>query len=323
MNTRTCIACVLSMIASVVAAGGFQIKVTSGEPQVSVVGEDNILVFNEDATVEICGSGTADVLLVAGGGGGGMQAGGGGGGGGVVVCSNLFLQAGTYPVKIGLGGAGAKDYSGNYKSESGGDSQFYGVTAVGGGAGGSRYGKAGNPQTGATGGGAGAPYYAESPTSYAGAPGTLGLGFGGGASTNDFSSRDVLVSRLTSGGGGGGGVGEPGQNAPELGAGGKGGDGIACDFSGATVVYGGGGGGARIGATYFENAGVGGGGRGGGSSGSTSSAYAGEDGVDGLGGGGGGGGGFGDGKGVGGRGGNGVVILRYKIVKAGFSITIR
>ena len=34
------------------------------------------------------------------------------------------------------------------------------------------------------------------------------------------------------------------------------------------------------------------------------------------------GGGFADGRGVGGRGGNGVVILRYKIVKSGFSITI-
>lgn len=62
---------------------------------------------------------TLEYLVVAGGGGGGGRHGGGGGGGGLVT-STVLLPAGTYPIIVGAGGAGAQtDTQGNDGFDSG------------------------------------------------------------------------------------------------------------------------------------------------------------------------------------------------------------
>ena len=62
------------------------------------------------------GSATLDILVVAGGGSGGAappgNGSGGGGGGGVAYLPNITLDAGTYPVTIGAGGAGTPNTDG-------------------------------------------------------------------------------------------------------------------------------------------------------------------------------------------------------------------
>ena len=116
----------------------------------------------------------ADVLLVAGGGGGGSNAAGGGGGGGVRDLSNIQLNAGTYTVTIGAGGAAATSTS--VRGTNGSNSVFGSYTALGGGGGASRDGGTAPSSGGSGGGGAGATTAGRD----AGAAGTSGQGYAGG-----------------------------------------------------------------------------------------------------------------------------------------------
>ena len=301
-----------------------------------------IHTFRADGQFSLAQDVFVDMLIVGGGGGGGTAAGGGGGAGGVVVVSNVFLQAGDYPVTVGKGGAGAKGSTGAAASEGcdssvgGRDIPLFGMVAAGGGRGGTMSGDEDYPKptSGGSGGGAGSPHWSMRGATWPGASGVDGQGFGGGASTNDVSPGVRDADRYGRGaGGGGGGAARPGAAAPKLGRGGDGGDGIQCDFSGMPEYYGGGGGG---GSTYdgwvtsenpyLSKGGLGGGGHGGGadaSAGSNPVATAGEDGIDGLGGGGGGAGGYIWSCGLGGKGGDGIVIIRYRLRKKGLLIVVR
>jgi hypothetical protein len=67
------------------------------------------------------------IIVGAGGGGGGYNGGGGGGAGNIVTTTFLSLNAGTYPIRVGLGGN---------IGENGKDSTFNNIISVGGGSGG-------------------------------------------------------------------------------------------------------------------------------------------------------------------------------------------
>jgi len=85
-----------------------------------------------------------NVLVVAGGGGGGGSPhGGGGGGGGLFYASARAVTAGAKTVTVGAGGTGFQgEFSSPYpapntnKGTSGANSEFDGITAIGGGGGG-------------------------------------------------------------------------------------------------------------------------------------------------------------------------------------------
>ena len=285
-----------------------------------------IHTFADDGTFVLSEPTIVDILIVGGGGGGGSFSGGGGGGGGVVVVSNIYLSAGSYPISVGLGGAGAVGAS---VGTGGGDSAFsfrglYELKAKGGGFGGTRDRVA---NSGGSGGGGGAPYVVSAATEYLGGAGTIGQGCAGGMGVH---TKDAWK---TAQGGGGGGAGASGgdafENGSDGGTPGNGGDGIFCDFSGMPVCYGGGGGGGSSSYTstaehYKAAGGLGGGGRGGSTYYVDPTVYVtpGEDGTDGLGGGGGGSGGASDSSSTGGDGGDGVVIVRYRIRKQGVILIV-
>lgn len=284
--------------------------------------------FSADGSFALSEPTLVDVLLVGGGGGGGSRDGGGGGGGGVLIVSNAYLIAGTYAVTVGVGGA--SNTSPSYAAADGTDSVFspgndtaYGLRAYGGGGAGGDY--SGSP--GGSGGGGGGPYVLHSDLSRAGGAGTPGQGFAGGIGVHNYTGN-INSDWPTAHGGGGGGAGAPGGDATTS-APGDGGDGVLCEFGGSPVYYGGGGGGgsskyAYAAAEFYTSAGgLGGGGRGGSAVEPYPSTSAGENGVDGLGGGGGGSGGASDAFSIGGRGGNGVVIIRYRIRKQGLFLIVK
>ena len=216
------------------------------------------------------GTPTVDYLLVAGGGGGGNNEGGGGGGGGLLTATDYAVTAQTYGIVIGGGGA---------THTVGGNTTFDGLTAAGGGRGGTR-----GPEAGGNGGCGGGGSGTAVGTS---AAGTGSQGYNGGLG---------VVSR----GGGGGGMGAAGAFSVVDGTGGVGGDGLANSLSGASVTYAGGGGGGD-----YTAGGAGGTGGGGAGAAHDTSGTAGTDGL------GGGGGGAGSTTGTGGAGGSGVVIISY------------
>jgi hypothetical protein len=229
-------------------------------------------------------------LILGGGGGGGGRAGfnsGGGGGAGAYILNTSSLNATTYNISIGLGGAPGSISTGN-----GGPTTLQ--TATGtftAGGGGNGYGGGGG-----CGGGASSNY------GYYEAPGQGSLG--GGTGQNGGSLVDPGGSPGYIGSGGGGGILTPGGDAYYGGQynlqDGNGGDGKSFDITGTTIYYGGGGGGGNT-SLYGEASGTGGVG-GGGHGGSSNSG--GQNGTNGLGG---GGGGYGT---SGGSGGSGVIILR-------------
>jgi hypothetical protein len=204
-----------------------------------------MLTFTADATLTVSKAGLFDVLLVGGGGGAGANGGGsqgiGGGGAGGLAVQTIFLNAATYSIDIGAGGAqytsglttrlistDVTSLSGTGGGKGGGFSSVVELVGDNGGCGGG----------GASG---------IAPRNTAG----LGLqGFSGGTGT------------IVNGNGGGGGGGATAAGAiPVLTAGGNGGAGYdASTFRGeaATTTYyaGGGGGGGASGGT----GGVGGGG---------------------------------------------------------------
>jgi hypothetical protein len=182
----------------------------------------------------------AEVLVVAGGGGGGGRHGGGGGGGGFITSTIASLSVGPYPIVIGAGGEGRTF---DARGLNGGNSSAFGLTAIGGGGGGSwdvdRAGSSG-------GSGGGASYIGT-----AGSAGTAGQGFAGGNSTSPNAN-----------GGGGGGAGSVGSSSafkPQ------GGIGRSTNITGIPYFFAAGGGGGAWEPTGHEggNGGTGGGGGGG------------------------------------------------------------
>ena len=242
---------------------------------------------SESGTLVVNSGGQINILIVAGGGGGGgLNGAAGAGAGGLIELYDYVIDAGSYDITIGGGGARAV---GGGLATNGSNSTFGTLyTALGGGYGATQ---ARNPDEGGAGGSGGGG---------AGAGGTPGgPGALGGASTQTPTPPGYgnaggtgRYEHIKDAGGGGGGAGGAGGNGSSN-AGGNGGNGRS--FFG-TIYAGGGGGGS-----YNGTSGTGGtGGGGGGGNANTN----GTNGTGGMGGGGGGGtnGGFG---------GSGIVIIRY------------
>lgn len=297
---------------------------------------DNVQVYNrslsatEVAQNYLASQGRLDsipagYLMVGGGGGGGMDMGGGGGAGGYVA-GNTYLAPGSYSVTVGAGGIGAPAAGTNGQpashqftipATSGSNSSFFGsiaggLTARGGGFGGSSYrGYTPGIAGGAGGSGGGSSGYNDNAGTFLGGLGTAGQGNRGGNSTAAYYS------------GGGGGAGAQGIDST---AQADGGIGIQNSILGTNFYWAGGGAGAGY-SIQGGNGGLGGGGAGavgsktggtgftngentaGGSINSQTNVPGGNGGVGTGGGGGGGSHYFANNKG--GNGGSGSVILRY------------
>jgi uncharacterized repeat protein (TIGR01451 family) len=257
-------------------------------------------VFEQNGTFTLDRTRDIDYLIVGGGGGGGAIAGGGGGAGGLRQGTQTNQAAGSYPVIVGLGGAGDNRTSTPDAPVDGGGngnpSSVFGVEAAGGGGGGTfnfdSFNGAG--RNGGSGGGA-------SHQGPPGQPNPSGQGSVGGTGT---------INTGDSSGGGGGGAGRAGGDGTAVQAG-RGGDGVSSDITGSPVFYAGGGagGGDTRGDTVLANVGgLGGGGA------STNTAQIAGSGAPGTGGGGAGGWVIDSVvPSTGGNGGSGVVILRYVV----------
>lgn len=252
-----------------------------------------------------------DVLIVAGGGGANNAICGGGGGGGVLYVENYAIASGqTINLTVGAGGRAGTSSLGNDSALNGDNSRFNDIVALGGGAGGQSYGGLG--KIGGCGGG-GSRASSPGSTLFYGGAGSPGQGFPGGTGSNS-GAQDNYGSP-----GGGGGAGGMGYSASG-GYSGHGGPGFVCSIDGSIQAYGGGGGGGSY--NYYPGIG----GQGGGGNGASNASTNGSNGTDNLGGGGGGGGYSPNGafSNSGGRGGNGIVIVRYKgsqVATGGQSVT--
>jgi hypothetical protein len=301
-------------------------KIVATGGVITNIGEWRIHRFNSSGTFTLSSyagdSVMVDYLLVGGGGGGGMDMGGGGGGGGVVNGS-MVLGPGSYTITVGGGGAGAPAANTNgqpgghqytVSAVAGSNTTALGLTAYGGGYGGSSYfgytPNYGYGGSGANGGGASG--YSDGNTGRGGS-GTQGYN-GGGAGGQYYSG----------GGGGAGGNGVSGTARADGGIGKK------VTILGRPFYWGGGGGGA---AYSLSNGGYGGkGGGGGGALGVTTPSgdesimwgipgtngspnswanVPGGNGGTNTGGGGGGGSHY-NSNNKGGDGGSGIVVIRYK-----------
>lgn len=243
---------------------------------VTQTGTTRVHVFSVPTThsLNCIGSGTASYLIVAGGGGANSGGRGGGGAGGFRT-GTATLSSGTFSLVVGAGGAA---------STNGANSTAFGITSIGGGAGGNV-----SPSTGASGGSGGGAGASNPPTTVGGA-GTAGQGSAGG--NNTFTGNPYPAA-------GGGGAGAVGQNSLSSTQSGAGGAGLASSITGTSIMYAGGGGaGCSVGGCVVGAGGAGGGGAG-------VSTSVGTAGINGLGGGGGGG------STTGGAGGSGVVIVSY------------
>ena len=231
-------------------------------------------------TFAVAAPSSVNYLAVAGGGGGGGPSGnggvGGGGAGGLLTGSVSVNPSSVYTITVGAGGA---------TQVNGVNTTALGLTAIGGGRGGTASGVAG--ASGGSGGGGGE-------SSGAAGAGTSGQGFAGG---NGNASGDS--------GAGGGGASAVGSNSANNLAG-NGGNGVANSLSGSSVTYAGGGGGS----SYVGNPGTGGnGGSGGGGNGATPARS--NVSTGGTANTGGGGGGYGTGQSGNGAGGSGIVIISF------------
>ena len=255
------------------------ITITGGTKTTS--GNYTIHTFNSNDSFKTTGHIDIEVLVVAGGGaGGGSPYGGGGGAGGLLYNASMDIIANTYAITVGNGGAGVEASVG----QSGANSVFSTMTAIGGGGGGKFNTNANN---GGSGGGEGF--------------GSSTYGTGTAGQGNDGGTAPGLSG---AGGGGAGAVGSNGTSSK----GGNGGVGLEySNFSsigGSTAGWFAGGGGGSV---YQVSNTPGYGGNGGGGDGS---AGAGIDGVTNTGGGGGGSERSG-GNQIGGDGGSGIVAIRY------------
>ena len=289
---------------------------------------------------------STDVLMVAGGGGGGGEFGGGGGGGGVLYASGRTIPAGSYIIKVGVGGRNglqSGQQAPHRAAMMGGTTTAFGATIYGGGPGGGRSFNWDNTASGtqnahvrtnmANGGGTApnsdATAEAGTATSSSGFVGSGGSFTTSGGYTGGQDGGDS--SNFPAGGGAGAAANGVSPSSASQ-AGGNGGNGIqvgAGIYDNVNNYWwaGGGGGGTYNTAEPGGNGGNGGGGggasfasgaggvghRGGISPGQQSgigNAYKGGDGGRGTGG---GGGGSTHQYGVGGVGGSGIVIVKYAI----------
>ena len=262
-------------------------------------GAHTVHTFTTSGTFVPNGNTNIEYLIVGGGGSAGISGGfspsGGGGGGGVLTNTTTIANANT-PIVVGQGGVPV--FTGVFSTSSatnGGDSSLGGITATGGGAGGSSH-------VVNTIGGVAAPIYG------AGLDG--GSGGGGARGAGTTAGGQPTAGQGNAGGGGinpnsGGGGGATAAGADATGnTPGAGGEGLSSSISGTSQVYGSGGGGAHRsfltlvpGGTNAGNGGLPGG--------------LGGNGIDGFGGGAGGTGNAGSSIITGANGGSGVVIIRY------------
>ena len=194
--------------------------------------------FTSDSSITPSRDVTVEYLLVAGGGDNGENGGGGGGAGGLLTGSTTLTGGQTYNIVIGQRGTWA---AGTYNSSfaqtySGTNSTFDGLTAVGGGGGGSRYGNAPYTSTTPANGGSGGGHGGSDSTNFATGQGTAGQGNNGGSQTGTTTNSMA---------GGGGGAGSAGANATS-GQAGNGGDGLQYNFRGSNEYFSVGGGGGRV-----------------------------------------------------------------------------
>jgi hypothetical protein len=267
---------------------------------ISIDGSYYIHTFttNDTFNASECGVTNVEVLVVGGGGSGGTNQGGGGGAGGLIYNTSYSINATSYSVVVGAGGASFKN-SGAKVGNNGSLSSFAGLTALGGGGGGATD-KVTN-SGGSGGGGAGN----HDGTTIIGGSGTAGQGTNGGSGTAN-----------SVGGGGGGGSSTNGTNGIStsqfVATGGAGGNGTQINITGTPTYYAGGGGGAGGGT---GSGGVGG--LGGGGNGSTSS----QNGTHAVNGTGGGGGATRDDTSYYvGSGGTGIVIIKYSLASVSLNI---
>ena len=304
-----------------------QQKVVATGGVITTVGEYRVHRFNDSGTLTISsirsGSIEVEYLIVGGGGGAGMDMGGGGGGGGVLNGTTILTPT-SYTVTIGGGGTGAPAAGTNGQpsahqytiaATAGTNSSFNGLTATGGGFGGSSYrGYTPGIAGGNGGSGGGSSGYNDNAGTFYGGTGISGQGNRGGNSTAAYYSG---------GGGGAGSAGVDSTSRPDGGAGrlvgilGKplyfGGGGGGASYSLGTGGYGGagGGGGGALGTAPGGTGGLAWGAAGGGGSPGTWANTPGGDGATNTGGGGGGGSHY-NANNKGGNGGKGIVIIRYK-----------
>lgn len=190
---------------------------------ISYSGPYTIHTFTGSATFTPSFSGQVEVLVVAGGGGTGYDVGGGGGGGGVIYASSYGVTAGS-GITVTIGAGGTSGQTPSVAGGNGGNSVFGGLTALGGGGGGTYPSGQVNGLDGGSGGGGGN-YNA------AGGSGSIGQGYNGGSSSATWGS------------GGGGGAGGNGANAIQNQTV-PGGLGATYSISGFSTTYSGGGYGA-------------------------------------------------------------------------------
>lgn len=227
--------------------------------------------------------------LVVAGGGGGAPIGGGGGGGGLLtnVGGVALTVSSVQTVTVGAGGVG----NNTLVDGSDGTASSLGAVSAEGGGGGARQNNDG--RAGGSGGGSGR---TSSNVAREGGAGTAGQG-------NDGGSTAGVASTQGAGGGGAGQIGGGGTTT----AGGAGGNGLANTITGTSVTYAGGGGAGGTGGTTPGSGGTGGGGNG-----SSQITFGGQSGTNGLGGGG-GGSRQANSTVFAGNGGDGIVIVRWRV----------
>lgn len=188
-----------------------------------------VATLTSSGTLTVTGSGWLNGELVpAGGGGASVRA--GGGGGGMPKHFRIWVTPGVYAVVIGAGGLGASANNAPNPAQNGGDTTAFGITALGGGAGGAAFRASGpfgspNGSPGGNGGGAG-PWGTGNGV---GGAATDPAGYPGGNGHDD-------VSATNRSGGGGGGAGGPGSDgAPASDA--SGGPGVASICPGVSATY--------------------------------------------------------------------------------------
>jgi hypothetical protein len=249
-----------------------------------------IHTFDESGTLTVLREIEVEYLVVGGGGGGGSRTAGAGGGGaggyrssvdgeasggGSAAEEMLTLTPGTYNVVVGGGGTGG-DASAAARGTNGTASSLSTIESAGGGGGGARAAEAiADGANGGCGGGAGAV-----------TSGTLQRSGGAGTANQGYAGGQNFAASTITGGGGGGGAGAVGADATSTSAAGDGGSGVQSAITGEAVTRASGGAGSD----------------------STDSGE-GTSGIDGKG----DGGNAGAGTAAGGKGGDGTVILRYRV----------
>lgn len=255
----------ITQVLQVVATGGSE----------STVNGFKYHTFTSSGTLNVTSGGKITVMMVGGGGGGGSTAAGGGGGAGAYVYkTNYSITAQNYSIVIGDGGAGAAETNAGspYGSDgvvrfasNGGNTTAFGLTALGGGCGGSNNagtagGSGGGSATAAAGGTSTASTISDG-VGFAGAAGASGGGGGiGGTASGITGGTGITVSGATSidlGGGGQGGNSSAGAGTNAYG-GGNGGtnggwrrEGLVAGSNGTSNKGAGGGGGASAGGAYY------------------------------------------------------------------------